>query len=119
MQFRVEFYRARDGHEPTREFIDGLRATHPALHALLVSGLGKLGDSAHHGKRLTEIVDRRARIWEVRVGRAEIARIFWCFGPDRQRITVLWGYVKHGQSLDRGELERARRYKQDMEARAR
>ena len=75
-QFRVEFYQALGGREPARVFIDGLHTTHPVLHALLASGLEKLRDSANHGKRLTEIVDRRARIWEVRVGRTEIARIF-------------------------------------------
>jgi hypothetical protein len=106
-----------DGHEPIREFLAELRATSPVLHDLLVSGFTKLEDNKNHGKRLTTLVDKKNRIYEVRVGRTDIARAFWCYGTGRQVITILAGYVKQQQALDRGELDRARECKKEMERR--
>lgn len=105
MQFAVVYYRTEDGKEPVREFLAGLRRTNPILHTLLVRGMTKLEDGANHHRPLTELVDRRERIWELRVGRTD--------------IVMLCGYVKQRQALDRGELERARGYKRDLERRAR
>jgi len=111
------YYRMEDGREPIRGFLDGLRDPAPVLYALLRSGLTKIEDSDNHRKPLTEIVDKKARIFEVRVGRTDIARAFWCFGKGRGVIVVLSGYVKQQQALDRGELDRARAYKKEMERR--
>jgi hypothetical protein len=117
VQFTVVYYRMEDGHEPIREFLAELRATSPVLHDLLVSGFTKLEDNKNHGKRLTTLVDKKNRIYEVRVGRTDIARAFWCYGTGRQVITILAGYVKQQQALDRGELDRARECKKEMERR--
>jgi hypothetical protein len=117
VQFTVVYYRTVEGREPIRDFLDRLRSSQPILHDLLAAGLEKLADSANHHRPLTELVDRKDRIWEVRVGRTNIARIFWCFGQERREIVDLRGYVKHGQALDRGELDRARAYKHDLERR--
>jgi len=117
VRFKVVYYRMDDGREPLREFLDELRGPSPVLYALLVSGLTKIEDSDNHRKPLTEIVDRKARIFEVRVGRTDIARAFWCFGKERGVIVVLSGYVKQQQALDRGELDRAREYKKETERR--
>jgi len=117
VRFTVVYYRMEDGREPIREFLDELRGPSPILHALLASGLTKIEDGDNHRKPLTEIVDKKARIFEVRVGRTDIARVFWCFGKERGVIVALSGYVKQQQALDRGELDRARWYKKEMERR--
>ncbi len=87
------------------------------LFDLLTSGLTKLADSNNHGKRLTTLIDKKQRIYEVRVGRTDIARAFWCYGKGHRIIVVLSGYVKQQQDLDRGELARAREYKKELERR--
>lgn len=53
-------------------------------------------------------------MFELRVGRTDIARVF--FQPN-QEIVCTNGYVKKSQKVDPGELARAERYKADWERR--
>ena len=53
---------------------------------------------------------------ELRVGRANIARVFFFFRPNRE-IVVTNGYVKKAQKLDPEEIVRAERYKAYWERR--
>lgn len=116
MQFEVLFYADEQGRSPAIEFLERLRSDDPTLHRLVVAGLQKLTDRHYHGPPLTEQVDGSHGIFELRVGRANIARVFFFFQPG-QRIVVTNGYVKKQQRLDRRELERARRARRVWEER--
>ena len=110
------FYADTRGQIPVRDFLEQLRTSQPALHRLTVAGLGKLRNRNYHGPPLTQQVDAGSGIFELRVGRTDIARVFFFFQPGR-RIVVTNGYVKKQQRLDRRELERARQAKIDWEER--
>jgi phage-related protein len=97
-------------------FLEELRRDEPILHKLLVAGLKKLESRDRHGPPLTEVVDRAQGILELRVGHANIARAFFFFQRG-QEIIVTNGYVKKRQKVDAAELQKARDYKQDWEAR--
>jgi len=47
--FDVQFYAAADGAQPLVDFLEALRTSSPALHALLVACLVKLKDGRFHG----------------------------------------------------------------------
>ena len=115
MRYRVTFYSTADGEQPVVDFLEDLRTTQPILHKLVVAGIAKLEESQRHGPPLTALVDSNARIYELRVGRANIARVFIFLHGEELILTN--GYVKQRQQLDRRELNRARRYKQDWESR--
>jgi len=116
MEFRVRFYATATGYVPMIEWLDELRSQQPTLHALVVAGLTKLKNRDYHGPPLTTCVDRTNKIYELRVGHANIARAFFFFQHGSE-IIVTNGYVKHRQALNRKELDRARRYKADWEKR--
>ena len=117
MEFDVLFYNDEHGSTPPQSFLEDLRTMQPQLHRLLVAGLAKLRQRDYHGPPLTKQVHSEG-IYELRVGSANIARMFFFFQPGRQ-IVVTGGYVKKSQRLDRRELERARRARQDWEMRKR
>ncbi len=114
--FNVRFYEARDGSSPIVAFLEDLRTTDPKLHKLLVAGMVKLRDGSRHGLPLTDQVDTRNDIFELRVGKKDIARAFFFFRRGRE-IIVTNGYVKKTQKVDRGELKKARTFKADWEER--
>ena len=116
MQFVVQFYVDRHGTIPIRDFLDSLETSQPTLHRLVTNSFVKLVDSRFHGPPLTQRVDATHGIYELRVGRADIARVFFFFRVGRT-IVVTNGYVKKQQKLDRRELDRARRLKADWEER--
>jgi phage-related protein len=116
VQFKVTFYQAKDGTKPMTTLLDDVRAKQPVLHNLLVAGLRKLKQSERHGPPLTELVDSQEGIFELRVGRTDIARAFFFFRRGRE-IIVTNGYVKKSQKVNPRELNRARDYKRDWEAR--
>jgi phage-related protein len=117
VEFAVEYYRTVDGEAPIQEFLEALRATDPVLERLLAAGLKKLRNGSLHGPPFTKQVDKADDIFELRVGGANIARAFFFFRRG-QKIVVTNGYVKKSRKVDAAELERARRYKRDWEARA-
>ncbi len=116
MQFNVRFYYDTDGHKPLTVFLEDLRKTERILHKLVVAGIKKLELSERHGPPLTELVDKKYAIFELRIGDKNIARVFFFF-QQGQEIILTNGYVKKQQKVDAGELERARKYKKDWEER--
>lgn len=116
MEFRVRFYATATGHVPMTEWLNELRDQQPTLHALVLAGLDKLRRRNRHGPPLTACVDRKNKIYELRVGHANIARAFFFFQHGAE-IIVTNGYVKQRQTLNQKELDRARRYKADWEKR--
>lgn len=116
VEYRITFYETRSGTQPVAEWLDALRATAPVLEKLVVSGLAKLRNSERHGPPLTQAVDAANGIYELRVGKTNIARVFFFFQPG-QEIVVTNGYVKKRQQLDQGELRRAQIYQDDWEGR--
>ncbi len=112
MQFIVRFYVDRNDERPVLHFLDELRQTEPVLHKLVVAGIKKIEQSERHGPPLTEMVDPAHNIFELRIGGANIARVFFFFRPG-QEIILTNGYVKKRQKVDTGALAKAREYKQD------
>src|SRR5687767_13611749 len=104
MRYTVTFYASSVGTQPVVDFLEELRTAQPVLHKLVVAGIKKLEDSQRHGPPLTELVDPRERIFELRIGRRNIARLFF-FIHDRT-IVLTNGYIKQRQQLDRRELAR-------------
>jgi phage-related protein len=78
--------------------------------------LRKLKYRENHGRPLTASVRGTISIMELRVGRTDIARVFFFFRPN-QDIVCTNGYVKKSQKLDPGEIARAERYQKDWERR--
>lgn len=86
------------------------------LFNLNTAGLRKRKDRSNHGLPLTSAIKGGRSLYELRVGSADIARVFFFFQPDR-RIVCTHGYVKKAQKLDQGEIDRAGRYRADWERR--
>lgn len=116
MLFNVRFYFDQQGTKPVVVFLDELRITDPILHKLVIAGIKKIENSERHGPPLTEVLDPDNDILELRIGSANIARVFFFFRRG-QEIILTNGYVKKRQKVDQRELEKARRYKRDWEAR--
>jgi phage-related protein len=116
MQFSVRFYFDADGNKPMIAFLEDLRKQDRILHKLVVSGIKKLEMSEKHGPPLTELVDQKHDIFELRIGDKNIARVFFFFRQGRE-IIMTNGYVKKQRKVDTRELERARTYKKDWEQR--
>ena len=116
MEYRIVFYATEAGETPIRDFLKSLLGTNDVLHKLVTAGLLKLKNRSHHGPPLTAAIHDSASLYELRVGRTDIARVFFFFQPG-QTIVCTHGYVKKSQRLDRGEIERAERYKADWERR--
>ena len=116
MLFSVRFYFDADGNKPVLTFLEYLRKQDRILHKLVVSGIKKLETNERHGPPLTELVDRKYDIFELRIGDKNIARVFFFFRQGRE-IIITNGYVKKQQKVDTRELERARTYKKDWEER--
>jgi hypothetical protein len=115
VEFKVLAYTTKDGEQPIITFLQDLKIKQPELAKVLEAGIRKLGNRAYHGFPLAEKVDDQDNIFEVRVGRKNIARGF--FFRSGQTIIVTNGYVTTGQNVDRGELKRATTYKRDWEER--
>ena len=116
MEYRITFYQSVDGHRPVAELLDALRTGNPVLHKLLTAGIRKLKQRENHGEPLTKPIAGSLGMLELRVGRTDIARVFFFFRPN-QEIVCTSGYVKKSQKLDPNEIARAERYKVDWERR--
>lgn len=116
MDYRVTFYSTINGDRPMAEFMNHLRRKHPDIHALMSAGLKKLRNSDHHGGTLTSPVQGYPGLFELRVGDTNIARAFFFFRVG-QEIIVTNGYVKKKQKINRAEVGKACRFKEDWEAR--
>jgi len=111
VEYTVTYYRTDTGEVPVQTFLTLLKKPSPVLEKLLVAGLQKIRNSERHGYPLTEPVDSAHGIYELRVGKTNIARILFFFEPN-QRIIATNGYVKKQQKADPTEVARARRYQE-------
>lgn len=116
MEFRVTFYRTEDGDKPVARFLDDLEIADPVLSSLTTMGLAKLGDRRFHGPPLTAAITGTPGLYELRVGRGDIARVFFFFRPNRE-IVCTNGYIKKSLRLDPREVARAERHRADWERR--
>jgi putative component of toxin-antitoxin plasmid stabilization module len=116
VQYSVQFYSHSTGEKPVATFLAKLRAKHPDLYTLVNAGMKKLENRQYHKPPLTELVDRDNGIYELRVGRKNIARVFWFYQRGRVIIATN-GYVKKTQKADTAEIQRACKYKKDWEVR--
>src|SRR5260370_10552745 len=116
MQFSVRLYDDADSSKPIVTFLDDLRKQASILLKLVVAGIKKLETSERHGPPLTQLVDQKHDLFELRIGDKNIARVFFFFRQDRE-IIVTNGYVKNQQKVDMGELDRTHTYKKDCEKR--
>ena len=118
MEYQIVFYETEDGAKPLVAFLEALRGRNDPLHKLVVAGLRKLKNRDNHGLPLTASIQGSASLMELRVGRTDIARVFFFFRPNRE-IVCTNGYVKKSQKLDPKEVARAERYQADWERRHR
>jgi phage-related protein len=116
VQFTVRFYVDSHGGRPVLLFLEELRHTDLTLHKLVIVGIKKIEQSERHGPPLTEMIDPSEGILELRIGIANIARVFFFFRRG-QEIILTNGYVKKKQKVDAGALAKARAYKRDWEER--
>ena len=118
MQYEVVIYSSDDAGQrsPLGDFIRELKRRQPSLARLVAAGLRKLENPQHHRAPLIEKVDAVEDIYELRVGGANIARVFFFYEQGR-RVVATNGYVKKSQKLESSEFERARRHKRDWERR--
>jgi Phage derived protein Gp49-like (DUF891) len=106
LQFTIELYEAADGRSVVEEELEAIERRAPVLHDLLVAGLSKLRRREYHRPPLCEPLG--GGLYEMRVGRKDIARAAWFF-LQGQRIVVVRCYVKKSQKTPPGELELARK----------
>ena len=106
MEFSILFYEDESGRAPVQEFLDELKHQQPNLQALALAGLVKLRDRQNHREPLSRHVE--GSLFELRVGRKDIARVIYVFRRGR-RIVLLHGFVKKTQKLPRREIETALR----------
>jgi phage-related protein len=110
------FYYDGDGNKPVLTFLEDVRKQDRILHKLVAAGIKKLETSERHGPPLTQLIDQKDALFELRIGDKNIARVFFFF-QQGQQIILTNGYVKKQQKVDTRELERARTYKKDWEKR--
>jgi hypothetical protein len=116
VEYRIVFYATEDGEKPLVAFLESLRGRNDPLHKLVVAGLRKLKNRDNHGPPLTASIQGSSSLMELRVGRTDIARVFFFFRPNWE-IVCTNGYVKKSQKLDPKEVARAERYQADWERR--
>ncbi len=106
----VRYFRDVDGSLPVEEYIASLdrngRGNDAArmLDAIeLLADIGMAG-AQELGTRFSRIIDRRLRIWELRIGGQRIAYV-----PVAGELILLHAWKKSTQRLDPAALNRARR----------
>jgi hypothetical protein len=104
MEFTVELYETPDGRAVVEAELDAIESSAPVLYDLLVAGLGKLRRREYHRPPLCEPLG--SGLFELRVGRKDIARAAWFFQAGR-RIVVVRCFVKKAQKIPPAELELA------------
>lgn len=104
MAFTIELYETPNGRPVVEEELMDLEQRIPALHDLMVAGLNKLRHREYHRPPLCEPLG--GGLFELRVGRKNIARAVWFFQAG-QRIVVVRCFVKKSQKTPQSELELA------------
>ena len=111
--FSVEFYEAKDGRQPVRDFLLQLE---PKMRAKVMTYVELLRDN---GNNLREPYSKHIQdgIFELRTRQgSNITRVMYFFYIDR-KIILTNGFTKKSQKLPRTELERALKYRDDYTAR--
>lgn len=101
MEFTIEFYETLDGQPVVEQELEALEHTNPMLYDLLVAGMNKLRQREYHRPPLCESLG--GGLFELRVGRKDIARAAWFFRKG-QRIVIVRCFVKKSQRTPAGEL---------------
>ena len=104
MDFKIEFYESQSGKKVVEEELEEVEKQTPVLHALLLTGLNKLQHSEYHKPPLSESLGNG--LFELRVGRSNIARAIWFFMQD-QRIIVVRCFLKKQQKIRENDLKLA------------
>ena len=112
--FDVEFYRLPNGKAPVEEFLDSLnvKMRNKALNSLVL--LEEFGNTLRepHSKPIGD------GIFELRIKFAsDITRIFYFFYVGN-KIVLTNGFIKKTQKTPPAEIEFAKKYKEDYEARS-
>lgn len=112
--FDVEFYRLPNGKAPVEEFLDSLnvKMRNKALNSLVL--LQEFGNTLKepHSKPIGD------GIFELRIKFAsDITRIFYFFYVGN-KIVLTNGFIKKTQKTPPAEIELAKKYKEDYEARS-
>lgn len=112
--FDVEFYRLPNGKAPVEEFLDSLnvKMRNKALNSLVL--LEEFGNTLRepHSKPIGD------GIFELRIKFAsDITRIFYFFYVGN-KIVLTNGFIKKTQKTPPAEIELAKKYKEDYEARS-
>lgn len=112
--FDVEFYRLPNGKAPVEEFLDSLnvKMRNKALNSLVL--LEEFGNTLRepHSKPIGD------GIFELRIKFAsDITRIFYFFYVGN-KIVLTYGFIKKTQKTPPAEIELAKKYKEDYEARS-
>lgn len=112
--FDVEFYRLPNGKAPVEEFLDSLnvKMRNKALNSLVL--LEEFGNTLRepHSKPIGD------GIFELRIKFAsDITRIFYFFYVGN-KIVLTNGFIKKTQKTSPAEIELAKKYKEDYEARS-
>lgn len=105
MDFSIELYETPAGRPIVEEELDEIEQQTSELHALLVAGLSKLRQRENHRPPLC--LPLGEGLFELRVGRRNIARALWFFVRGR-RIIVVRCLIKKTMKTPPGELHLAR-----------
>ncbi len=101
MDFTIELYESLDGQPVVEEELNEVERSIPVLYDLLLAGLDKLRRREYHRPPLCKPLGDG--LFEVRVGRKDIARAAWFFQTG-QRIIVVHCFVKKSQKTPQREI---------------
>lgn len=107
MEFDVEYYKAQNGRQYAREFLDDLESKNGELWNITVGLIKNLKYSQYHilpysnplGGGLFEIKPRTGR---------QTCRINYCYGG-KQKIYLLNGFIKKDKKAQTREIKKARK----------
>lgn len=106
MEFKIFYYRDKEGKALVEEFLIGLKKVNPILAQQAFRGIGKLRNRAYHKEPLSKYIE--LGLWElrIRVG-TDILRVLYTFAKGRI-IILLHIFIKKQERMSVGELEIAR-----------
>jgi phage-related protein len=114
MEFTVEFYEARSGTCPVREFLDELKKDNPDDFAIIMAGLAKLRNRIYHRPPLSKPLG--GELFELRhVGKLN-TRVLYFFAKG-QRIIAVHGIRNKAKEISKRDLKVALERKADWSLR--
>lgn len=114
MQFSIELYETSSGRAVVEEELENIEQQMPLLYDLLIAGLHKLRIRDNHRPPLCKPLGDG--LFELRVGRRDIARAVWFF-QHGQRLVVVHCFVKKTSKTPPIALELAAKRRADYLAR--